>query len=371
MPAEPVDMSAIDLTIASLRSLIEFLPRRLAVFAEGAAGAKPSSGGWSKKQELGHLIDSASNNHQRIVRARTESGLALPGYDGDLWVELHYYQDCGWLDLIRSWHEFNRQLLRAADSVSQPGWLHELSVGGSAPMTLGFVFVDYLKHMLEHLRHLGVQVDDLLPRAQEEARSYPEKPAPSDRPINELIRLRWSPRALDEGRAVERDKILTILEAARWAPSCFNDQPRFFLVFDGSDTAALEKARACLVPGNAWAAKAPVLVLSVARETFESNGKPNRWAQHDVGLATENLLLEAVEVGLVSHPMAGFDADRAREEFAIPDGFTPMAMIAIGYPYRGSLDVLDEKVRKGERAARERKSVGQIAFAGSWGRAYN
>ncbi|HJZ67102.1 MAG TPA: nitroreductase family protein [Blastocatellia bacterium] len=206
--------------------------------------------------------------------------------------------------------------------------------------------------------------------SQEGVAAYPEKSAPADYPINELLRRRWSPRAFEEGRSVEREKLLTLFEAARWAPSCFNDQPRFFLVFDGSDAEALERARACLVPGNAWALKAPVLLLSVGRETFEKNGKPNRWAQHDVGLATENLFLEAVEMGLAAHAMAGYDADRAREEFGIPEGFTPIAMIAIGYPYRGKLEELDEKLRNKELAPRERKPIGEMAFAGKWGVAY-
>jgi nitroreductase len=200
--------------------------------------------------------------------------------------------------------------------------------------------------------------------------AYPERPAPADYPVNELIRRRWSPRAFEEGKAVEREKLLTLLEAARWAPSCFNDQPRFFLVFDDSDPEALERARDCLVPGNAWALKAPVLLLSVSRETFEKNGKPNRWAQHDVGLATENLLLEVVELGLAAHAMAGYDADRARKEFGIPDGFTPIAMIAIGYPYRGELGDLDETLRSKELAPRTRKPIGEMAFAGKWGAAY-
>jgi nitroreductase len=174
----------------------------------------------------------------------------------------------------------------------------------------------------------------------------------------------------EEGRAVEKEKLLMMLEAARWAPSCFNDQPRNFVVFDGTDQAALERARECVAPGNAWAHKAPVLVISVARETFEYNGKPNRWGQHDTGIATENLLLEAVELGLAAHAMGGFDADRTRVEFGIPEGFTPMAMIAIGYPYRGPLEELDEKLRSKELASRERKALGEIAFAGSWNTPY-
>ena len=237
-------------------------------------------------------------------------------------------------------------------------------------MTLRFLLDDYVDHMASHLRHIGVEVDDIFTAASSQESIYPEKPAQTDYPINELMRRRWSPRAFEEGRPVEREKVLTLLEAARWAPSCFNDQPRRFLVFDGSNSEALERARGCLDSGNAWALKAPVLMLSVSRETFEKNGKPNRWAQHDTGLATENLLLEAVELGLAAHPMAGYDADRARSEFGIPEGFTPIAMIAIGYPYRASLEDLDEKLRGKELASRGRRSIGEIAFAGAWNIAY-
>jgi nitroreductase len=318
------------------------------------------------------LIDSAANNHQRIVRAQLENDLALPGYDGDRWVELHGYQSRVWMDLIAVWRAGNSQLLAAAESASPGAWSHMLSVGGSEPMTLGFVLDDYVAHMASHLRHIGVEADDILTATSLEGGSiYPERPAQTGYPINELMRRRWSPRAFEEGRPIEREKLLTMLEAARWAPSCFNDQPRRFLVFDGSDSEALERARACLIPGNAWAVKAPVLMLSVARETFEQNGKPNRWAQHDTGLATENLLLEAVELGLAAHPMAGYDVDRARSEFGIPEGFTPIAMIAIGYPYRGQLEELDEKLRARELTSRERKAIGETAFAGVWNVPYD
>lgn len=354
--------------LSQLKSLIAALPGRLAAISQERAAAKPAPDSWSAKQELGHLIDSAANNHQRIARAQLEDNLELPGYDGDRWVEMHGYQNREWNDLIALWRSGNSQLLGAAEGAPQEAWSHTLAVGGSEPMTLGFVLDDYVAHMASHLRHIGVEVDDIL--ASTTPAAYPEKPAQTDYPINELMRRRWSPRAFEEGRAVEREKIMTALEGARWSPSCFNDQPRHFLVFDGSDAQALERARACLSEGNAWAKKAPVLMLSVARETFEHNGKPNRWAQHDTGLATENLLLEAVELGLAAHPMAGYDADRARSEFGIPEGFTPIAMIAIGYPYRGKLEDLDEKLRAKELGSRERKSIGEIAFAGMWNRPY-
>ena len=370
-PHNPQDAYVAPRGLAQLRLLVAVLPGRLAAISRERAATMPAPDSWSVKQELGHLIDSAANNHQRIVRAQLEDNLELPGYDGDRWVEIHGYQNRDWTELIALWRAENSQLLAAAESAPAVAWAHRLTIGASEPMTLRFVLDDYVDHMASHIRHIGVQVDDLLPSASPDSVSiYPEKPAPADYPINELMRRRWSPRAFEEGRAVERETVLTLLEAARWAPSCFNDQPRRFLVFDGSDAEALERARACLIPGNAWAIKAPVLMLSVARETFEQSGKPNRWAQHDTGLATENLLLEAVELGLAAHPMAGYDADRARNEFGIPEGFTPIAMIAIGYPHRGKLEELDEKLRSKELASRERKSIGEIAFAGIWNAPY-
>ncbi|HJQ24454.1 MAG TPA: nitroreductase family protein [Blastocatellia bacterium] len=200
--------------------------------------------------------------------------------------------------------------------------------------------------------------------------SYPEKPAPTSYPLDPDIKRRWSPRLFEEDRQVEREKILSLLEAARWAPSCFNEQPWRYLVFDGSDPAALEKARGCLVPGNAWALKAPLLMISIARDNFTHNEEPNRTAQHDVGLGSENLVLQAVALGLVAHQMAGFNTEQARSEFHIPNDYTVLAMIAIGYPYRGSLDELDEKTRARELAARQRKPIGEIAFAGTWNAPY-
>lgn len=365
----PQALNATPRGLAQLRSALPVLPGRLAAISNQRAAAKPAPQSWSPKQELGHLIDSAANNHQRVVRAQLEDNLALPSYDGDRWVELHGYQNREWIDLIALWRAANSQLVAAAQFAPAKAWSHKLSVGGSEPMTLRFVLDDYVDHMVSHLLHIGVAVDDILASASRNGPSiYPEKPAQTEFPINELMRRRWSPRAFEDGRTVEKEKLLTLLEAARWAPSCFNDQPRNFLVFDSSDSEALERARACLTPGNAWAMKAPVLVLSVARDTFEQNGKPNRWAQHDVGLATENLLLEAIELGLAAHPMAGYDPERARSEFRIPEGYTSIAMIAIGYPYRGELEDLDEKLRGKELAVRERKPMSEIAFTGFWGR---
>jgi nitroreductase len=196
-----------------------------------------------------------------------------------------------------------------------------------------------------------------------------EKRATTGTPIHELLARRWSPRAMDPGRKVTREMLQSLLEAARWAPSCFNEQPWRFLVFDGSVPEALEAARGCLAEGNAWARRAPLLLLSVARDTFTRNGKLNRYAGHDVGLATENLVLQATALGLASHQMAGFDAERARRAFHIPDGFTPMAMIAVGHP--GSADDLDEGLQQREMAPRVRRELEEIAFSGDWERRFS
>ena len=355
--------------IPLLRSLIAMVPDRLMSISSNRAGEKPSPKQWSNKEELGHLIDSASNNHQRIVRAQLEDSPAMPGYDGDAWVELHAYQRQEWQSLIELWRSGNTKLLLAAEAAGKEAWRRTLTVGGSEPLTLRFVFDDYVEHMLSHLSHIGLDAGELRSESDDPATLYPEKPAEADRPIDELMRRRWSPRVFEE-REVERSRILTLLEAARWAPSCFNEQPWRYLVFDGSDRDSLERARACLVEGNAWALKSPVLMMSVARNRFSRNEAPNRTAQHDVGLASEDLVLQAVDSGLAAHQMAGFDVERTRREFKIPEDYTPIAMIAIGYPYRGDLGALPEKVRDKELAGRSRKQIGEIAFGGTWGEPY-
>lgn len=186
--------------------------------------------------------------------------------------------------------------------------------------------------------------------------------------IHELLARRRSPRAIDPNRRVSRLAIRTLLEAARVAPSCFNEQPWRFLVFDAQDPEALEEARSCLSAGNAWALRAPVLLLSVAAERWSRDGSVNRHAQHDVGLASENLALQATSLGFAVHFMAGFDETRAQTLFEIPVDFTPMAMIAVGYP--GNPEDLPPKLREKELSPRRRKPIEEIAFEGRWNKAF-
>jgi len=147
--------------ISTLHKLLQVVPERLQKLSKDALESKPSPSKWSPKEELGHLLDSAANNHQRIVRAQLEDGLAMPGYTQNAWVAVNRYQQRDWAELIDLWKALNRQLLAAAESVPDAAWLHKLTVAGSAPMTLRFVFEDYLAHMVHHLQHIGINVSDI------------------------------------------------------------------------------------------------------------------------------------------------------------------------------------------------------------------
>ena len=109
-------------------------------------------------------------------------------------------------------------------------------------------------------------------------------------------------------------------------------------------------------------------MLSIAKDHFTYKDKPNRHSQHDVGMASDNIVLQATELGLSTHQMAGFDAARARELFKIPEGFTPMAMIVVGYP--GKAEELPAPLQEREIAPRVRKPIGEWAFAGKWEEPY-
>jgi hypothetical protein len=139
-----------------LAEILERAPLLLSDIREEDAAKPGTHGKWSKKQELGHLVDSASNNHQRIVRAQLQTDLSLPGYDGDRWVALHNYQSMAWKEIIERWRIMNQHLLRAASAISPQAAERKLTVGGGKPITLGFLFTDYVDHLLHHLRHIGI-----------------------------------------------------------------------------------------------------------------------------------------------------------------------------------------------------------------------
>jgi len=192
-----------------------------------------------------------------------------------------------------------------------------------------------------------------------------EKPAPVDHPIEEILKRRWSPRAFSD-RIVERDKLQRMFEAARWAASSFNEQPWSFIVATKEKPDEYAALLSCLTEKNQqWARRAPVLMVSVAKLNFEKNGKPNRHAFHDVGMAVSNLIVQATALGLYVHQMAGFSVETVRETYGVPEGFEPVAAVAVGYP--DDPNVLPEQFRQQEVGPRQRKPIESFIFEAKWG----
>jgi hypothetical protein len=137
-----------------LRYLLETVPTQLGELSDSTAALRPSPEKWSPKEELGHLLDSAANNHQRIVRALLEDQPAMPGYEQQRWVRVHDYQQRDWRELIDLWVALNRQFLSASASVTDSDWTRTCTIAGAQPVTLRFVLEDYLAHMSHHLAHI-------------------------------------------------------------------------------------------------------------------------------------------------------------------------------------------------------------------------
>jgi nitroreductase len=192
-----------------------------------------------------------------------------------------------------------------------------------------------------------------------------KNPAPVDHPIADLLVQRWSPRAFAD-RPVDAAVLRQLFEAARWAASCFGDQPWHYLVATREKPEEFQKMLACLVePNQMWAKNSPVLAISVARATRAKDGSPNVHAWHDVGAASALLSIEATDLGLFVHQMGGFDPHRARETYGIPAGYDAVAAMAIGYP--GDPASLPEHLRTRESAPRTRKALSEFVFSGNWG----
>lgn len=192
-----------------------------------------------------------------------------------------------------------------------------------------------------------------------------QKPAPIDFPVHELIRERWSPRAFAD-KPVPPDVLRSIFEAARWAPSSYNEQPWGYVLGTKDDEASFEKVLSVLVEFNvAWAKSAPVLAIAVARLTFAKDNTPNRNALYDTGAATALLSVEATARGLAVHQMAGFDPNKARQVFGIPAGSQAIAALAVGYP--GDPASLPPPLKDRELAPRTRKPLAEFVMAGQWG----
>jgi len=186
---------------------------------------------------------------------------------------------------------------------------------------------------------------------------FPSKPAPIDHPIHDLLRDRWSPVHFDP-TPLPQDQVNQLFEAARWAPSSFNEQPWVYLYAQKGDPLR-EKLESLLVEGNAWAKNAGLLIISFAKKTFTRNGKPNMHHMHDLGAATMQLVLQATAMGFISHQMEGFDHARANELMGMSDDYAQGSMIAIGYT--GDPKKISPEHKKREEGPRVRKKVSEFA----------
>lgn len=178
--------------------------------------------------------------------------------------------------------------------------------------------------------------------------------------INPIFVNRWSPRSMT-GEEISHDDLMGLFEAARWAPSSYNNQPWRF-IYAKRNTENWDKIYSLMVEGNKnWAKNASVLVVVVSRKDFEYNEKPARTYQFDAGSAWENLALEATSRGLATHAMQGFDYDKAKVDLEVPENFDVMAMIAIGK--RGQKESLPSNLQKNEYPT-DRKPLEEIVMEG-------
>lgn len=183
------------------------------------------------------------------------------------------------------------------------------------------------------------------------------------------LNLKWSPHNFAD-KPVEPEKMRPLFEAARWAPSHQNEQPWHFIVVQRQERPAFDRLVRCLREGDVrLTVTAPVLILAVARRYFENTGEENEFAAHDVGLALENMIIEAMAQGLAVHQLTGFDRKKAAIVSGIPDGDEPVAILALGYVR--DKDLSPAEITQRDNLRRSRKPVADFVYAGQWGTAFH
>ena len=186
--------------------------------------------------------------------------------------------------------------------------------------------------------------------------------------INNLSKIRWSPRAFNN-KPVEKEKIRSILEAARWSPSAGNEQPWRFMI-GLRDDKTWQKIFETLDKGNkVWVKPVPVLMLSIGKKVLSRRNTPNSYFQYDTGQSVAHLTFEAMYQGLFVHQMAGFDPEKAIREFNIPMDYQPLTVIALGYIADPSS--LPPDLKKRELAERKRKDFDELVFSVTFGQKSN
>ncbi|HUI92841.1 MAG TPA: nitroreductase family protein [Chitinivibrionales bacterium] len=191
-------------------------------------------------------------------------------------------------------------------------------------------------------------------------------PAKTDFGIHPLLKNRYSPRSFLD-KSIAPDTLRRIFEAARWSPSCNNDQEWFYIVGIRGQGPDFDRIVSVLRPNNqTWASKASVLMIVCGRTTFTGGTTPNKYHAYDSGQSAAHLTFQAASEGVSVHQMAGFDPDKTRTEFSVPDGFVPLTAVAMGYA--GDASMLPEALAKRETAERTRRPQKEFVFGGTWGK---
>lgn len=181
-------------------------------------------------------------------------------------------------------------------------------------------------------------------------------------PILDAILHRWSPRAMSQ-EPISNKELMTLFEAARWAPSSYNNQPWQF-IYAKQGTQAWHTLFNLLVPFNqSWCENAAVLIVIISQNNFTQTGKPSRTHSFDTGAAWQNLAIQGAAMGLVVHGMEGFDYNRAQKELKIPNDYTIQAMCAVGHP--GTSKDLSNELQEREKPS-NRKPIEEFVYEGSF-----
>ena len=185
--------------------------------------------------------------------------------------------------------------------------------------------------------------------------------------IDDLLAKRWSGRVYDANRPVSHEHIISLLEAARWAPSCFGEEPWRYIVCDKTrDADAWDKAYSSLAEGNqGWVVNAPVLILVLTNTLLSHNEEANRWAEYDTGAASMSICIQASSLGIMVHQMGGYDREKAAKLFSIPEQFSSMAIMSVGYQL--AKDDIPAEVMERESSERQRSPLAERFFDGEWG----
>lgn len=193
------------------------------------------------------------------------------------------------------------------------------------------------------------------------------KKANAHHPVHEIIQHRWSPYRFTD-RPISNEDLQALFEAARWAPSSYNEQPWYYLVAQKNQTEEFSKIISCLEESNqVWAQHASVIMLAFARTTFERNGKMNKAAIHDLGAAASYLSFEATSRGIAVHQIIGLHADKVNQKYNVPEDCQVLTALALGYADLSP--EVDGVHAERDNSVRSRKTINEFVFHEDWGQA--